>query len=184
MSDNLNNFVALNSSYSTPAVLCAYNYHIMLCESLTKCRWWQHCHCACRVNSVGRYSDIREGPTFFSEHGPASTKSGPGHQQTASCQIHRRSYTTSAQFNQVLSDNLKLLQLPSPHSLLTRRALNQSLPRIRWNMEHLCRPHKIHCPLLAWRLLYFYQYTMSDLGRRKTSSLKRFSKWFVLLISH
>jgi len=26
MSDNLNNFVALNSSYSTPSVLCAYNY--------------------------------------------------------------------------------------------------------------------------------------------------------------
>ena len=26
MSDNINNFVALNSSYSTPSVLCAYNY--------------------------------------------------------------------------------------------------------------------------------------------------------------
>jgi len=26
MSNNLNNFVALNSSYSTPSVLCAYNY--------------------------------------------------------------------------------------------------------------------------------------------------------------
>jgi len=26
MSDNLNTFVALNSSYSTPSVLCAYNY--------------------------------------------------------------------------------------------------------------------------------------------------------------
>jgi len=26
MSDNLNNFVALNSSYSTPSVLCTYNY--------------------------------------------------------------------------------------------------------------------------------------------------------------
>jgi len=25
MSDNLNNFVALNSSYSTPSVPCAYN---------------------------------------------------------------------------------------------------------------------------------------------------------------
>jgi len=37
----------------------------MLCESLTKCRWWQHCHCACRVNSVGRYSYIREGPHIF-----------------------------------------------------------------------------------------------------------------------
>ena len=34
----------------------------MLCESLTKCRWWQHCHCACRVNSVRRNSYIREGP--------------------------------------------------------------------------------------------------------------------------
>jgi len=80
-----------------------------------------------------------------------------GHQQTQSCQIHHRSYTTSAQFNQILSDNLKLLQLRSPHSLLTCRALNQSLPRIRWNTEHLCRAHKIHCPPLAWRLLYFYQ---------------------------
>jgi len=28
--------------------------HKVLCESLTKCRWWQHCHCACRVNSVRR----------------------------------------------------------------------------------------------------------------------------------
>jgi len=26
MSDNLNNFVALNSSYSTLSVLCAYNF--------------------------------------------------------------------------------------------------------------------------------------------------------------
>jgi len=26
MSDNLNKFVAINSSYSTPSVLCAYNY--------------------------------------------------------------------------------------------------------------------------------------------------------------
>jgi len=69
-----NNSVALNSSYSTPSVLCAY---IMLCESLTKCWWWQHCHCACRVNSVGRYSYIREGPHIFSEQGPAETKSVP-----------------------------------------------------------------------------------------------------------
>jgi len=59
LSDKLHNLVALNSSYSIYSVLCA------LCQSLTKCRWWQHCHYACHVNSVGRYSYIREGPPHF-----------------------------------------------------------------------------------------------------------------------
>ena len=62
MSDNLNNFVALKSSYSTPSVLCAYNYVMRV---LNKMSMMTHFHCVCRVNSVGRYSYIREGPPHF-----------------------------------------------------------------------------------------------------------------------
>jgi len=41
-------------NWHTALLLCAYKG-----ESLTKCRWWQHCHCACRVNSVGRFAYSR-----------------------------------------------------------------------------------------------------------------------------
>jgi len=67
MSDNLNNFVALNSSYSTPSVLCAYNYVMRILNKMSMTTL----SCGC-VNSVGRYSYIREGPPhIFSEQGPA-----------------------------------------------------------------------------------------------------------------
>jgi len=35
MSGNLNNFVALNSSYSTPSVLCAYNYVMQVLNKMS-----------------------------------------------------------------------------------------------------------------------------------------------------
>ena len=53
----------------------------MLCESLTKCRWWQHCHwhtvCVVWIHSGG-IRMLGRGPHTFSEQGPAETKSGPG----------------------------------------------------------------------------------------------------------
>ena len=55
-----------------PTIFCCLKLHtfcvhiIMLCESLTKCRWWQHCYCACRVVWIqSGDSYIKEGPHIF-----------------------------------------------------------------------------------------------------------------------
>jgi len=45
-------------------LFCVHIIKLMLCESLTKCRWWQHCYSACRMNSVGGIR-ILEGPHVF-----------------------------------------------------------------------------------------------------------------------
>jgi len=62
MSDNLNNFVAINSSYFRTSVLCAYNYVMRVLTKMSMMTTLS----LYRVNSVGRYSYILgRGPTFF-----------------------------------------------------------------------------------------------------------------------
>jgi len=66
ISDNLNNFVALNSSsaYSTPFVLCAYNYVMRVFNKMSIITTLSLC-VSRELNSVGRYSYVREAPHFF-----------------------------------------------------------------------------------------------------------------------
>jgi len=68
MSDNLNNFVALNSSYSTPSVLRAYNYVMRVLNKMSMMTTAVTVRVV-RIQSGG-IRILGRGP-HFSEQGPA-----------------------------------------------------------------------------------------------------------------